>query len=762
MTIPELDRRTPRLKRVVVGRPMASDEIEETLLPKWLALPIFASDPLSSVAYATEAALVVLVAASASSAHLAFPISLAIATLLAIVVLSYRQTVRVYESSGGAYVVAKENLGRLPSLVAAAALLTDYVLTVAVSVAAGVLALTSAVASLRGHELTLSVLCVAIIALANLRGVKEAGILFALPTYAFVASIFTLVGVGFARCADGTCPHAASPHPLAGGTGAVTAFVVLRAFASGSTALTGVEAIANGVNAFRRPHGRNAATTMLILGTISISMFLGVSWLAVHTHAHPTATGTPSVLSEIARAVFPSSSALSFMYWAVQTLTLAVLVLAANTSYQGFPRLAALLARDRFFARQFTNLGDRLVFSNGILVLTGVAMALLWAYDASVDSLIHLYVIGVFTAFTLSQAGMIRYWLRTRDPGWRRRLAINAVGAASTGVVTLVVVWTKFAEGAWLVIVAIPLLVLAFLGINRHYRRFARRLRAGVQAVNAARPLTNEVLLAVDAIDVATEGALWYAREIAPADRIRALHVPGARTDSGIRARWFHFAKASPRLEVLPTEEGRLQALLEEVWRLPRGESDFVTVVVPEQFSRASLSSAAGRSSFRLKLRLLSEPGVVVTDVPAVTGRRRPDGWTPARVAVRVLVANVHAGALRALRYADALDIDDTRAVSFAFDGEEADKVRSEWQRAGLSMPLDLSDAPYRDIGTPLLAYLRELTAEPDTVVNVVMPEVVVRGWARILHNQRALYIKRLLLFERHVILSSVPYQLFR
>jgi amino acid transporter len=741
---------------------MASEELEETLLPKWLALPIFASDPLSSVAYATEAALVVLVGSSASAAHLAFPVALAIAALLAIVVLSYRQTVRVYESSGGAYVVARENLGRLPSLVAAAALLTDYVLTVAVSVAAGILALTSAAAGLRGHELTLSLACVGLIALANLRGVREAGLLFALPTYGFVASILALVGVGVARCADGTCPQAAAPHPLASGAGVVTAFVVLRAFASGSTALTGVEAIANGVNAFRRPHGRNAATTLVVLGSIAIAMFVGVSWLAVHMHARPTATGTPSVLSELARAVFPSSSALGFMYWAVQALTLAVLVLAANTSYQGFPRLAALLARDRFFARQFTNLGDRLVFSNGILVLTTVASALLWAYDASVDSLIHLYVIGVFTAFTLSQAGMVRYWLRTRESGWHHRMLVNAAGATATGVVTLVVVWTKFAEGAWLVIVAIPLLVLAFLGINRHYRRFARRLRAGIGAVLAARAATNEVLVSVDAIDAATEDALWYARRIAAPDRVRALHVPVRQSDTGIRARWFDFAEHRPLLEVLRADEGRVQALLEEVWRLPRGESDFVTVVLPEQFRRRSLLAAARRSSFRLKLRLLSEPGVVVADVPTVGDSRRPQGSAPRRLVARVLVANVHAGTLRAAEYAQTLGVEDTRAVSFAFDAEEAARVRADWLQVGVPLPLDMSDAPYRDVGTPLLRYLRGLTADGETVVNVVMPELVVRGWARLLHNQRALYIKRLLLFEPHVILSSVPYQLFR
>ncbi|MDX6474829.1 MAG: hypothetical protein QOH95_340, partial [Gaiellaceae bacterium] len=386
----------------------------------------------------------------------------------------------------------------------------------------------------------------------------------------------------------------------------------------------------------------------------------------------------------------------------------------------------------------------------------------LWAYNASVDSLIHLYVIGVFTAFTLSQAGMVRYWWRTREPGWSHRIGVNAVGASATGLVAAVVIWTKFAEGAWLVFVAIPLIVLACLGINRHYRRFARRLSAGVGAVRAARTPTNEVLLWVDSIDVATEGALWYSRRILRGGRLRALLAPGRHTDPGIRPRWWDFAQTEPRLEVLPTGEGRMQAVLEEVWRLPRGESDFVTVVVPEQFKRQSLLSAAGRTSFRLKVRLLSEPGVVVTDVPVVTPRSAPEGCTPERLAVRVLLADVHAGSLRALNYAQSLGIEDTRAVSFTVDEEESKQFLAEYRRAGLTMPVDLSAAPYRDIGTPLLAYIRELTDDPDTVVNIVMPEVVVRGWARVLHNQRALYIKRLLLFERHVILSSVPYQLFR
>src|SRR6059058_5340677 len=419
------------VKRVLVGRPRATGELDDTLLSKKLALPIFASDPLSSVAYATESGLVVLVAASAAAAHFILPISIAIAALLAIVVASYRQTVQAYQTSGGAYVVAKENLGTLPSLVGAAALLVDYVLTVAVSIAAGIFAVTSLAPSLSSHKVVLSLACLGVIVLVNLRGVRESGLTFALPTYAFVTAMFVLVGVGLAKTLFGSAPHAHVPDPIATGAGGITIFVLLRAFSSGSTALTGVEAIANGVNAFRRPHGKNAAQTLAILGVIAITLFLGVSYLAVHLHAMPSSTD--SVVSQIARAVFPAGSAGAFMYYAVQGLTLLVLILAANTSFQGFPRLSALLARDRFAPRQFTNLGDRLVFSNGMLVLATVAGLLLWIYNANTNNLIHLYVIGVFTAFTLSQAGMVRYWRRTRSKGWQVRAAVNAVGASATG-----------------------------------------------------------------------------------------------------------------------------------------------------------------------------------------------------------------------------------------------------------------------------------------------------------------------------------------
>jgi amino acid transporter len=752
-----LDAPVRPLKRAIVGRPMATGELDETLLPKRLALPIFASDPLSSVAYATEAGLVVLVTASAAAAHLILPVSVAIAVLLAIVVASYRQTVNAYETSGGAYIVAKENLGTLPSLVGAAALLTDYVLTVAVSIAAGIFAVTSIAPSLAAHKVGLSLACLAVIVLVNLRGIRESGITFALPTYAFVAAMLALVATGIVKTLFFGAPRAAVPHPIAAGAGTVTLFILLRAFSSGSTALTGVEAIANGVNAFRRPHGRNAAATLAILGTLAIGLFLGVSYLAVEEHARPSSTA--SVVSQLGRATFPAGSAAGFIYYAVQATTLLILVLAANTSFQGFPRLAALLARDDFAPRQFMNLGDRLIFSNGMLVLALLAALLLWIYGANVDSLIHLYVIGVFTAFTLSQAGMVRYWKRVRDPGWRRRAAVNAVGAASTGIVTVIVVVTKFGAGAWLVTVAIPVLVLASYGIRRHYRSVGRRLRAGAEAVVAAPPPRNATLLLVESIDEASADALWFA-ERAGGGEFRAIHVPARHTDPGIRSRWFRFSDERSHLEVLDGSLGVSEAVLEQVWRLPRGESSFVTVVLPESFRRASLRELLRRPwALFLKLRLLAEPGVVLADVPSLGGVS--DG-PPERAVVRVLVSGVDAASMRAVNYARTLGIKDTRAVHFAFSPEDGERLRREWATHGARIPLEIDEAPYRDFGQPLVRYLRDATADGRTEVVVVMPELVVRGASRVLHNQRALYLKRLLLFEPRVILASVPYQLLR
>jgi hypothetical protein len=591
----------------------------------------------------------------------------------------------------------------------------------------------------------------------NLRGVRESGMAFALPTYLFIVSMLVMVGVGVTRCAAGTCTMAHTPNPLPAGAGTLGLFLVLKAFASGASALTGVEAIANGVNAFRRPQAKNAARTLGVLGVVAITMFLGVSYLAVHLHAHPSSTD--SVVSQVARAVFPAGTAGAWMYWVVQIFTFAVLILAANTSFQGFPRLSALLAHDRFIARQFTNLGDRLVYSNGVVVLAGAASLLIWIYHANVNNLIHLYVVGVFTAFTLSQAGMVRYWLRTHGDGWRWRAPVNGVGAAATFVVTAVVILTKFTEGAWMVMVAVPLMVTGFYGVRRHYSRLRRRLAAGAAAVAAAPPARNSVLLVVERIDEASQRAYELAERISP-DGFRALHVPARDTDPGIRPRWLHATGERSHLETLDPAGGFLDAVLEQVWRQPRGESDFVTVVVPEEFERPSLvEQLRRRRELSLKLRLLAEPGVVVADVPLVRGEvERPLG----RFVVRVLVAGVDAASMRAVNYASTLEADDVRAVHFAFSTEDAAVLRREWARFGPRLPLEVDEAPYRDLGGPLLGHLRELTAGGDTTVLVLMPEVVVHGWRRLLHNQRALYLKRLLLFEPNVVLASVPYQLLR
>jgi amino acid transporter len=748
---------TVALKRALIGRPRASAEMDDTLISKTLALPIFASDPLSSVAYATESGLVVLVAVAAGSASLIMPISIAIAGVLAIVILSYTQTVRAYETSGGAYVVAKDNLGKFPSLVAAAALLVDYVLTVAVSVAAGILALTSAAPSLEAHKVTLSLAFIALLTLANLRGVRESGILFAIPTYAFVVAMYAMVATGVGKCALGSCPQAQVPDPVAVGVGTAGVFLVIRAFASGAVALTGVEAISNGVGAFRPPKGRNAAQTLVILGVISITLFLGVSYLAVEMGARPSES--VSLISEIARATFPASSASSAMYFVVQATTFAILILAANTSYQGFPRLAAVLARDGFFARQFVNLGDRLVYSNGIIVLAGLASLLIWVFHADVIALIHLYVVGVFTAFTLSQAGMVRRWLRLKQPGWRKSAVMNGVGATATGVVTLLVIQAKFTAGAWMVVIAVPALIALFLVINRHYRIVGRRLRAGTAAVRAAPTPTNTVVLFVQDLDPATAEASWYARQIT--DNVyHPIHVRDDGRGHDPRGRWWDFSGGGTRIEALQKGDGIAESVIDYVWGLPRGESSFVTVVIPELFHRPSVAAAVlrRRTTFSLKLRLLAEPGVVVTDVPVLLNGQDDAPRPPQNLVTRVLVSGVQAASLRAINYTQALGLEDSRAVFFAFDADEASKVRRDWEREELDLPLDVVEAPYRDLGDPLLRYLRGLTSDPDVVVSVVMPELIFSGWPRLLHNQRALYIKRQLLFEPRVLLSSVPY----
>ena len=466
---------TPVLKRVFMGRALATHTLEHQRLPKTLALPIFSSDPLSSNAYATEEMMLVLVLAGTAAFRLMVPIALLIVLVLSIVITSYRQTVRAYPGGGGSYIVAHENLGPIPGVIAASALLSDYVLTVAVSITAGTLAITSAAPSLLPYKVPLSLGFIALVALANLRGVKEAGTLFAVPAYGFVITVYVLLISGFLRCLDG-CPTAATANLPIHPEHALTFFLILRAFASGSTALTGVEAIADGVQAFRRPHARNAATTLAVMGAMTIGMFLGITVLArsIQLRVTEELAAERSVLSQIGETIFGGSDP---MFYVLQAFTALILILAANTAYQDFPRLSAILATDRYMPRQFMNRGDRLVFSNGIVVLSLLAGLLVWIFDANLTRLIQLYLVGVFVAFTLSQSGMVRRWLRLRERGWRRSALINGVGATATGVVLLIVTGTKFTHGAWIVVLAIPLIVLLLLSIHRHYERVRLELR---------------------------------------------------------------------------------------------------------------------------------------------------------------------------------------------------------------------------------------------------------------------------------------------
>jgi amino acid transporter len=752
------------VKRIFLGRSMASGRMEHTLLPKVLALPIFASDALSSVAYSVEASLVILVGASADVHGLILPVNLAVAAVMAIVVTSYRQVVRAYPTSAGSYVVSKENLATIFGLIAAAALLADYVLTVAVSVSSGILAISSAMGGGLNDDLVgISIACVILITLVNLRGVRESGIAFATPTYVFIFAMFALIVVGLARCL-GSCPQVTDvPDPVPVGTAAAAGlFVILHSFASGSSALTGTEAISNGVSAFRRPQGRNASQTLALLGVIAVFMILGTALLAVRTHALPSET--VSLVSEIAKAVFGGG----VMFWLIQISTFAILILAANTSFQGFPRLAALLARDRYIPRQFENLGDRLVYSNGMLVLAAFAILLIWVFHANVLKLLQLYVVGVFTAFTLSQTGMVRYWRQAareggpRAEGWHWRLAINGAGAVATGIVLIIVVSTKFAEGAWIVILAIPILIAGFYAVHRHYENVSRQLRRGEVTVDDT--VRNTVVVVVEGLNAATAEAIGYVRSFRSND-FRAVTV--SEDSASIAAGWHRFCGEGVALEVIPRRGNPVAGLVDFARTIPRQPGDFVTLVLPEMLVKRSLLATLRRrrAYFLLKLRLLSEPQLVVASVPVVGDPTTPPEelrpLIPQRTEALVLVSAVHVGTIRAINYARSLRCAETRALFVALDPDEVEPITRAWQEHRIPVQLDIVDAPFRELGVPIVEEVHRVTARKDSVAAVVIPEIVVSGWwQHLLHGQRALYVKRLLLFEERVILSSVPYQI--
>lgn len=571
-------------KRLLIGKPIATEQQHHERLNKITALAVFSSDALSSVAYATEAILAVLILGGAAALGLGLPIAGGISFLLIVVAISYRQTIHAYPNGGGAYIVAHENLGKLPGLIAAAALLIDYVLTVAVSISAGVAAITSLAGNwgapwLAHYAVEIALFCILVVGLANLRGVKESGAVFAVPTYLFIVSILAMIVWGVSSVLLGSAQTVSQQvAPELHGGEALGLWLVMRAFAAGCTALTGVEAISNGIPAFRQPEAKNAATTLSWMVGILGTMFLGITWLANQLQAIPNEATHETIVSQIARTVFGVGP----VYTVIQVATALILVLAANTAYADFPRLASLLAKDRFLPRQFASRGDRLVFSNGILVLSLLAAGLVVFFRANEIAMLPLYAIGVFLSFTLSQGGMVVHHLRERSAGWRYGLSINGLGALLTAIVLVVLAVTKFTHGAWAVLVLIPLLVAGFEAIHRHYSRVAEQLSlTTAMKPQPVRRLTAVVL--VSGVHKGTLPALQLARSFAP-DNVTAVTVNlDPEQSEKIRARWHEWGCDVPLVVLESPYRSLLTPLLNYIAEIDgRYHDDEVLVILPE------------------------------------------------------------------------------------------------------------------------------------------------------------------------------------
>ena len=623
-----------RLRRVLLGPPLATTSLVEERLTKVVALAVLSSDALSSVAYATEALLAVLILAGSGALVHSIPISAAIVGLMLAVGASYRQTIKAYPRGGGSYIVASDNLGRIPGLTAAAGLMTDYILTVAVSVSAGVAAVTSAIPELNGVRVEIGVGAIALVLALNLRGVRQAGAVFAFPTYAFVVGVLGLVGYGLIRSAIHGFPVVDAPHVAA--TESLSLFLLLRAFASGSSAMTGIEAISDGVPSFKPPEWKNARTTLTVMVLLLATMFFGISLLAYLDGLIPRANNT--ILSQIAE----TEAGRGVIYGFIQAVTALILILAANTAFNDFPRLLFFLARDRFAPRLFIRLGDRLAYSNGIIVLALSATVLLVGFNGNTDSLIALYAVGVFMAFTLSQSGMVRRWWRRREPHWRRSLAINALGALLSACVLAVIAATKFTEGAWIVVVLIPLLVWMFTRIRAHYdlagraialtppeheevgtvapaRLFGYNEGLAIPSEQAEAPdeLSHLTVVPLASLDRASLRALAYA--VSMSHPTLALHVC-PDPDSGVRMReyWHVFGDHVPLEIVVSPYRSLVAAILNYLGAVHAQRPDLtLTVVLPElvpaRLWQRILHNQAAR---RLRAALRTHPGCVVISVP--------------------------------------------------------------------------------------------------------------------------------------------------
>ena len=600
------------LKRLLVGLPLKTKQAVHERLSKRLALAVFSSNAISSVAYATEEILLVLVLAGAAAVSWSVPISLAIVLLVAILTISYSQIIFEYPQGGGAYTVASSNLGELPALTAAAALMIDYVLTVAVSVAAGIAAVTSAVPALFPHRVALGLLAIVVIVVINLRGVRESGRFFAVPTYLSIGALFLMLGVGLTHVMTGQAAQvvqekSVNPVPV---VESLTLFLILRAFAAGCTALTGMEVISNGVKAFKRPESENAALTMIGMSLILGTLFLGISVLAYQYGVLPREDET--VVSQLARAVFGGG----LLYYLVQAATMLLLVLAANSAFAGFPYLASILARDGYMPHQMAGIGDRLVFSNGIVILGVLAGLLIILFRGDTHALIPLYAVGVFISFTLSQAGMVRRWVAKRGQHWRKKLVVNGVGALTTGVATLIIAGTKFLHGAWIVVALIPLLILWFRAIHAHYIAVAEQV-ALERDHRPPLPRRNTVVVPISGVNRAVIRAVDYARGRSADVRAVLVDVDPEET-ARIQIQWAQWG-CGVDMVVLPSPYrsvvGSLLDYVEEL--LEKDPNGWVTVVLPEILpARWWQNILHNQRALLLKAALLFKDRVILTDVP--------------------------------------------------------------------------------------------------------------------------------------------------
>lgn len=765
------------VKRTILGPAIPTHRQIHERLGKVTALPIFSSDALSSVAYGTEEMLRVFVAAGVGVAMFSLigPISIAIALILVTLMFSYRQTIKAYPSAGGAYIVTKDNFGLLPAQVAGVALLTDYVLTVAVSISAGVAAIVTAANDLYPYRVPLALFFLVVLMWGNLRGVRESGKMFAAPTYLFIFGIFTLLAVGYARLAFGGL----EPVP-ANGLDAVPAnagllygialFVVLRALASGTTALTGVEAISNGIPAFRPPEWKNARATLMVMGAILGTMFLGVTFLVANLHISPDLTDRNTVLGMLAQHVFGSGSIGHAAFLYIQITTMAILVLAANTSFADFPRLANFHAGDAFMPRQFTSRGHRLVFSNGIIALGAAAGFLIVLFQANVTRLIPFYALGVFTSFTMSQAGMAKRHLRLREPGWRHGVAINAFGAVMTGVVDIVIMVTKFPDDL-AILVLVPILVLLLVRMNRAYEHEHAQLDEALEPFEPGQAERPTLVLVVEDLDRQTIHALQYAKTVQARD-VHAVHFRTADEDGrDLLGLWKELGIDLP-LELVTFRGGLPQALSWYVGALPERANVNVVLASPVQLSfvqrlrRRRFTAQVTHVLLpheRVRVTLVRDhPGPGHSIVGTEDGGRRVRFVPRSAHLVVVLVDKADRASLRAVRYAMALGGSDVRAVHAAVDTDNQETLIRRWMELRVPMQLDVIECWDRDVARALEGYVVDLMGKDREVTAVLARRDYPHTLQRLLHDRTSRKIARALGQYEHVDVAVVPYFLGR